>query len=117
MFMLMFLITGMQAQNIVKGLVSDGDSENPLQNVLVSVKSTTVNQTTGADGIFVLKNLSNGNYIVEIKLSGYETQNFPLELTGKGVDLGTILLYQDISEDQAKETYIELVNNYFLYRK
>ncbi|MGB1308037.1 MAG: acyl-CoA-binding protein [Oceanihabitans sp.] len=24
---------------------------------------------------------------------------------------------QDITEDQAKEAYIELVNNYFLYRK
>ncbi len=24
---------------------------------------------------------------------------------------------QNISEDEAKETYIELVNNYFLYRK
>lgn len=24
---------------------------------------------------------------------------------------------QDITEDEAKETYIELVNNYFLYRK
>ncbi len=99
-FFLVFLVTGTQAQNIVKGVVSDSDSEKPLQNVLVSVKSTSVNQITGIDGVFVLKNLTNGSYIVEIKLNGYETQNFPVELSGKKIDLGTILLYKDISEDQ-----------------
>ncbi|MEO9572320.1 MAG: carboxypeptidase-like regulatory domain-containing protein [Polaribacter sp.] len=99
-FLLLFLVTGIQAQNIVKGVVSDGNSEKTLPNVLVSVKSTKINQVTGLDGVFVLKNLSNGTYILEIKLEGYETQNFPVELSGKTIDLGTILLYEDISEDQ-----------------
>ena len=100
MFLFFFLITSLEAQNIVKGIVSDGDTEKPLQNVIVSVKNTSVNQKTGIDGVFILKNLANDSYIVEIKLKGYETQNFPVELSGKAVDLGNILLYQDISEDQ-----------------
>ncbi|MCI2229277.1 TonB-dependent receptor [Polaribacter sp. MSW13] len=99
-FVLLFLVSGLQAQSIVKGIVSDSDSENPLQNVIVSVVSTSKSQLTGADGVFILKNLTNGSYIVEIKLTGYETQNFPVELTGKTVDLGNILLYKDITEDQ-----------------
>ncbi|QNM85448.1 TonB-dependent receptor [Polaribacter pectinis] len=99
-FMLLFFSIGLQAQNIVKGIVSDSDSENPLRSVSVSVINTSISQITGADGVFTLKNLTNGNYIVEIKLAGYETQNFPVELTGKMVDLGTILLYKDITEDQ-----------------
>ncbi|WP_159946401.1 carboxypeptidase-like regulatory domain-containing protein [Polaribacter septentrionalilitoris] len=99
-FMFFFLFLGVKAQNIVKGIVSDGDSDNPLQNVTVSVKKTSVSQVTGIDGVFLLKNLSNGSYIVEIKLKGYETQNFPVELSGKAVDLGSILLYRDISVDQ-----------------
>ncbi|MFK8060404.1 MAG: carboxypeptidase-like regulatory domain-containing protein [Polaribacter sp.] len=99
-FMMLFLVLGVNAQNIVKGIVSDADSEETLENVLVSVKSTSIKQTTGFDGSFTLKNLSNGSYILEIKLEGYETQNFPIELSGNTVDLGTILLYQDISVDQ-----------------
>jgi hypothetical protein len=98
-FFLLFLCIGMQAQNIVKGIVVDSDSEKNLQGVTVSVKNTTISTLTSADGLFMLQNLDNGNYIVEIKLQGYETQNFPIELVGKTVDLGTILLYVDISDD------------------
>ena len=85
----------MNAQNIVKGIVTDSDSNNPLQGVLVTILTTASSQTTAADGAFSLKNVPNGSYIVELKLIGYETQNFPVELTGKTVDLGTILFYKD----------------------
>lgn len=99
-FMLLLIVTGLQSQNIVKGIVSDSDSENPLQSVLVSVIKTSISQSTGADGVFTLKNLTNGSYIVEIKFAGYETQNFPIELTGKMIDLGNIMLYKDLIEEQ-----------------
>lgn len=99
-FMLFFFITGINAQNIVKGIVTDSDSENPLQSVLVSIVNTPTRQTTDADGVFMIKNIPNGSYIVEIKLVGYETQSFPVELSGKTIDLGSILLYKDITEDQ-----------------
>lgn len=99
-FMFLFLVIGVNAQNIVKGIATDSDSENPLQGVLVSIVNTPTSQTTGADGVFAIKNVPNGSYIVEIKLAGYEIQNFPVELSGKTIDLGSILLYKDFSEDQ-----------------
>lgn len=95
---------GTVAQNIVKGIVLDSDSENPLQNVTVSIKALSISQSTSANGAFNLQSLSNGKHIVEIKLDGYETQNFPVELSGKTIDLGTILMYLDISEDQDLST-------------
>ncbi|PQJ79764.1 TonB-dependent receptor [Polaribacter porphyrae] len=93
-------VMGINAQNIVKGIVTDSDSENPLEGVLVSIVNTPTTETTGANGVFTIKNIPNGSYILEIKLVGYETQNFPIDLFGKTVDLGTILLYKDFSEDQ-----------------
>jgi hypothetical protein len=99
MFFSLFLSIGINAQNVVKGIVTDSDSQNPLQGVLVTVLSTTSNQTTGIDGVFNLKNVPNGSYIVELKLIGYETQNFPIEISGKTIDLGTILFYKNIIED------------------
>ena len=99
MFFSLFLAIGFNGQNIVKGIVTDSDSQNPLQGVLVTILSTTSSQTTGVDGVFNLKNVPNGSYIVEMKLLGYETQNFPIELSGKTVDLGTILFYKSLSED------------------
>ncbi len=100
MFVLLFCITGFNAQNIVKGIVTDSDSEDPLQGVLVSVVNTALNQKTGLDGAFAIKNIPKGNYIVELKLAGYETQSFPVDFVGDIVDLGIILFYKDISEDQ-----------------
>lgn len=103
-FMFFFLFLGIQAQNVVKGIVVDSDSENVLPSVLVSVKSTTISTKTNAKGVFNITDLTNGSYVVEIKLAGYEIQNFPVELTGDTVDLGTILLFKELIEDQDLST-------------
>jgi hypothetical protein len=99
-FLMLFLSLGTHAQNIVKGIVLDNDSENPLPGVLVSVVNTNLKQETDFNGAFTIKNISNGSYVVKIKLEGYETQNFPLEFIGKTINLGAILFYKDVAEDQ-----------------
>ena len=93
------------SQNIVKGIVVSSDSENFLQGVLVRADNHSPVKTN-SKGVFVLQNLTDGDYVVEIKLKGYETQNFPIQLTGETIDLGTILLYKDISEEQDLSTII-----------
>lgn len=100
MFVTLFFFTGINAQNIVKGIVLDSDSENPLKSVLVSVVNTNLNQETGSDGVFAIQNVPNGSYILEVRLQGYETQNFPIEISGNTIDLGNILLFKDIAIDQ-----------------
>ncbi|AUC85979.1 TonB-dependent receptor [Polaribacter sp. ALD11] len=88
------------SQNIIKGIVIDNNSENPLSNVLIRVKNTTITSKTTLNGAFEIKNIINGNFILEVKFRSYETQNFPIELNGKPIDLGTILLYKDFIEEQ-----------------
>lgn len=100
-FMCFFLFLGINAQNAVKGIVLDGDSEKPLKDVSITVSSNSTYQVkTNENGVFALQKLSNGSYILQIKLEGYETQNFPVELRGKTINLGTIILYKDFSIDQ-----------------
>lgn len=89
---------GIYAQNSVKGVVVDGKDEKPIKGVTVAIKDTSVSVLTNDNGAFIIENLTNGNYIVEISYKGYETQNFPLELSGLPVDLSTIYLYKDIEE-------------------
>lgn len=88
------------AQNSIKGVVVDSDNENPMAGVTVNIKNTTTSVLTNEKGAFIIENLSNGNYIVEIVFKGYETQNFPVELSGRPVNLGTIYLYKDLTEEQ-----------------
>jgi hypothetical protein len=97
---LLFFIEVVCAQNIVKGVITESNSEKPIQNVLVRVASTTLAAMTRIDGVFILKNIPNGNYILELKLVGYETQNFPVTLSGKAIDLGRIALYKQMIEEQ-----------------
>ncbi len=104
MFLLLLFSIGGKAQNIVSGVVKDGDSEKPLKGAVVTVLKTKFTQTTDVNGVFKITNLTNGNFIVEIKLKGYETQNFPVEFLGKEINLGEILLYEDLSEEQDLST-------------
>ena len=103
--LLLFFTIGINAQNIVKGIIVDSDYEKPLEGVSLSIKDNALKSyETNKLGVFVIENLDNGNFVLEIKLSGYETQNFPLELDGNTIDLGTILLYIDISEEEDLST-------------
>lgn len=100
MFLLFVVVYTTAAQNIVKGIVKDNDSEDLLQGVKITILNTPNSTVTKADGSFSLNNIQNGSYLLEVRFTGYETQNFPIELSGKIIDLGTIFLFKDITEDQ-----------------
>ena len=102
MFLTVIFCPKITAQNIVKGVVVDHNSEKPIKGVSITLQTTTVKTET--NGTFLLNNLSNGKFIISLKHKGYETQNFPIELTGKTIDLGVILFYEDISLDQDLST-------------
>ncbi|TYP99607.1 outer membrane receptor protein involved in Fe transport [Tenacibaculum adriaticum] len=100
-----FLTLDLPAQNIIKGVVKNSNSEYFMEGVSVSVKETEISQVTGADGVFVLQNISNGEYIVVLKKNGYETQNYPVKLSGDVVDLGIVFMYEDeLYEEQDLST-------------
>jgi len=91
------------AQHTVKGKVVNSVSEKGMTNVMVSVLGTTISQKTTANGVFELKNVPKGKQIVKITLSGFETQQFPLNVS-KDIDLETILLYEDFMEEDDNST-------------
>jgi hypothetical protein len=96
---------GLSAQNIVKGVVEDSNTEGFLQGVSVSVEATGISVVTGADGLFVLENLPMGRQIVVLKKEGYETQSYPVNVTGEELDLGIIFMYEaEFSEEQDLST-------------
>ncbi|MDY0781239.1 TonB-dependent receptor [Tenacibaculum sp. IB213877] len=95
MFVSVFLTIGLNAQNVVKGVVKDSSTEDLLQGVSVSVEGTNISSVTTADGVFVLQNLPEGRQIVVIKKEGFEIQNYPVNMSGNEVDLGTIFMYEE----------------------
>jgi len=102
MFLTVIFCPKVSAQNIVKGIVVDINSEKPIMGVSIAIQSNTTK--TNVNGMFILENLPNGKFIVRIRFKGYETQNFPIQLSGKTIDLGTVLFYEDISVAQDLST-------------
>ena len=97
-FMLLFLFSEMNAQNSIKGIVIDNDSKRPLKDVLIQLKNTGRTTTTKEDGAFLMTNLKNGSFTLEVQLLGYETQRFPLELNSLPITLGKMRLFKDFKE-------------------
>jgi len=87
-------------QSVVKGVVLDNDSKKPIKGVLVTIKNTSNNYSTDLNGNFIIKNFQNGKAVLELKLVGYETQNIPIELFDRTLDLGSVFLFKDIIVNQ-----------------
>jgi len=98
-FLSIFSFLAMNAQQTVKGKVINSDTEKAMANVKVSVQGTDIVNKTPINGVFVLKNVPKGKQVVEIYINGYERQLFPVVINDKPVDLGNIMLYEDIDED------------------
>lgn len=98
---------GISAQNTVKGVVKDSNSEKVLEGVSIRIEGRSESQVTKKDGAFSLQNLPDGKFILTIGKTGYETQNYPVTLSGSVVDLGDIFLYVDeFSQNQDLSTII-----------
>ena len=92
------------AQNVIKGVVVDSEKNTQLKGVAIKVKKNTISTLTNENGVFILQDLVNGSYVLEISFNGYETQTYPVELSGTTIDLGTILLYEDLTEEEDLST-------------
>lgn len=97
--MVMLFYINISAQNILVGTIINGDTEKPLQNVSISIKQAGINIYTDVYGSFKTGNISNGKYFLIVSLEGYKSQNFPIQLTGKTINLGIIMMYENISEE------------------
>ncbi|MCO4293619.1 SusC/RagA family TonB-linked outer membrane protein [Solitalea sp. MAHUQ-68] len=66
---------------VINGVVTDLTTHEPLSGALVSIKNTNFATATGGDGRFsITGNLSNGSYIVEFSLIGYQSKQQPITL-------------------------------------
>ena len=90
-----------QQNPALKGKVIDSKSQKPLQNVVATIQSTNQSTLTDFDGNFKFGTLPQGEQILVIKTIGYIQQTFVIEPnSGESIDLGIILLEEDITSEQ-----------------
>src|SRR5690606_28229782 len=87
--------TAMLAQSPyqITGKVVDGRTQESLENVEVTIASTTLSTLTTADGSFEFETSPSGNQVLQFSYADYELAYVPVEIEeGQPLDVGTIVL-------------------------
>ncbi|MEM6687111.1 MAG: TonB-dependent receptor [Bacteroidota bacterium] len=87
-------------QNAITGIVLDANTDDAIQNVLVSIAGSNKSVTTDANGAFKLTDVAAGEIDIIFSRESYAKLRMPVTVTdGQTLDLGTILLKKFIQED------------------
>jgi len=90
-----------QSETGFSGKVVDSKTQKPLQDVIASVQNTSLTEITDSQGRFVFKSAPVGSQLVLVKSAGYKDQLLTIEVVrGKMLDLGTIVLEVDITQEE-----------------
>ena len=98
------ITSGKQEGGLITGMVLNERTDEPVEYayiILYSKKDSA--QVTGTitdkDGRFLLNNLQQGNYYVDVQYIGYKTheeEDVKIDQPGKRIDLGTIFLGENV---------------------
>jgi hypothetical protein len=79
-------------QVAIAGVVKSISTSKPLKRVLIVLQGTEKSVTSNDEGYFVFENLTSGNYILQLKRSGYELKTCSVFVDGKSPIPEEILL-------------------------
>jgi len=101
LFVMQVFFVFAQTNTGITGKVVDSKTQKPLQNVVASIQNTTQMTFTDAAGVFIFKELKVGSQLLQIKSAGYKDQLLSVDVeSGKILDLGIIVLEEDITSEQ-----------------
>jgi hypothetical protein len=86
-----------QENYILSGQILNGQSKEPMPNVMVFVEGSQVSGLTDVDGFFSLKITMTGEFVLNISSSDFITKRIPIFLTGQFLNLGLLYLEHDIA--------------------
>jgi hypothetical protein len=85
----------------ITGKVVDSKTQKPLQNVVASIQNSALTVLTDNGGLFTFKEVAEGSQLLQIKSTGYKDQLLAVDVeAGKILDLGIIVLEEDITSEQ-----------------
>lgn len=101
LFCMQSLITLAQAPGGITGKVVDAKTQKPMLNAVAAVLNTNLTVVTDDNGVFIFKDVAVGEQLLQVKSTGFKDQLIPVVITdGKTIDVGTVMLEEDISSEQ-----------------
>jgi len=104
LFVMQMLFVFGQTTTGITGKIIDSKTQKPLQNVVTSIRSyqfDTFTTLTNENGVFIMKDLVVGSQLLQIRSTGFKDQLLTIKVeAGKILDLGVIVLEEDITSEQ-----------------
>ena len=122
---LFFGISYSQTGNILEGIVVDETNES-LPGASIILYPEMLDATTDAEGKYIISNLENGTYIIEVSFVGYKTIKDSIVVSGytkynaklelRTLSLQEVVVKDDYAEERKKDESlnIEIVNDEYL---
>jgi hypothetical protein len=112
LFLLQVTFAFGQSNAGVSGKVVDSKTQKPMQSVVASIQNTNFTQLTDRNGKFSFDHLGIGSQLVLFKSEGYQDQLLQIEIVaGKMLDLGTIFLENDLTQEIQSELITLIESN------
>lgn len=109
--LLTFKIAFSQQETIFSGKVIDSKTQNPIENIVVSIQNSALMQLTKKDGTFELHSSINSGQLLLIHSLGYKDLLLKVNSNlNQKVSLGVLLLEEDQSEN-VQTTIISLLES------
>jgi hypothetical protein len=90
-----------QSNMVVSGKIIDSKTQEPIENVVVSIQNTNFTYLTDAKGKFSFEELIFGEQLILIKSEGYKEQLIQIEIVaGTPLNLDTITLELDVTQEK-----------------
>jgi hypothetical protein len=111
-FLFQILLGFTQSNTGVIGIIVDSKTQTPIQSVILSIQNTLLTQLTDADGKFSFNAVPIGKQLVLVKSNQYTDQLLHIEIVENStLDLGTIYLENDITQEKQAEIITLLEND------
>ncbi|AWK03797.1 TonB-dependent receptor [Flavobacterium crocinum] len=111
LILLVFNLVDAQQEITVTGIVIDVRTQNPLENVVVTIQNTAVMQLTSKTGKFELHIFPTKEQLLLLRSQGYKDLLLKLQFTsGQNINLG-ILQLEDTYSDEVPAALITLSDN------
>lgn len=93
----------------LQGIIKTNDNK-PAASVTIHLADTKKYTVTKDDGTFYLKNISAGNYVIEVSLTGYNTLKKPISIDANKT--AEVDLQMKVSEEQLEEVIVTANNKF-----
>lgn len=94
----------------IQGIVSNMNTNEPIQGVNITLSPTGLSAVTGSDGRYEFSDLEPGLYTVQGVKTGFESNTKSIDVTGNGVTSGDMMMRPAVAGFTLNVEYLDFGN-------